>query len=532
MAGPELTFVLAPGQNHFFVEVAEAFVGELRALGVPAAVSRDGFPPLADGTVYVLVPPHEYRGLAPPSHWPTPRQLERTIFYCFEQPGTRFFDSDVEMARGPVGAVADLNAVSVREHRRRGVLAHHVPIGWTDAWVAPQPDRPGEAAARDIDLLHLGIYSARRGRALAHAADGLARWRAALIFGDDHGPNASAQANFAVDGEKWRLLARSRVLLNVHLGERPYFEWLRVVQAICNRVAVVSETSTGAAPLRAGEHFVSGRADELVALAEPLLEDEALRSAMADRAASFLSQRQPLRASAELLAQLAADIARRPSRPTVRQSALMLSATPGRDVPRAAAIAMAVALTGSSPPAERVDRVGLDPGFESARVPWPDNGRSAPPDPAERRAGAPTHPAGSTTWSAAGPLILHDGAETELLESGRALLEEALAADLGAGFAWGIVAVESAGDGPALRNVFPWQPWRLERDPGYIRPPVLWRAAALADIGGDLENPDLYRVAAAKGCRGIHLPAVVAIERRPRSTAGRRRSSDRPNDVG
>ena len=118
MPTPEVCFVLAPGQNHFFVEVAEALVFELHELGVSASVSREGFPPPRDDLVYALIPPHEFRGLAPPEHWPTPRQLERTIFYCFEQPGTKFFDEDVRLAKGPVGAVLDLlvrKGVSRRE---------------------------------------------------------------------------------------------------------------------------------------------------------------------------------------------------------------------------------------------------------------------------------------------------------------------------------------------------------------------------------------------------------------------------------
>ena len=48
-----LTFVLAPGQNHFFVELAEALCDELRRLGAGAETVTAGFPSLEPGSAYV-----------------------------------------------------------------------------------------------------------------------------------------------------------------------------------------------------------------------------------------------------------------------------------------------------------------------------------------------------------------------------------------------------------------------------------------------------------------------------------------------
>jgi hypothetical protein len=462
----EVCFVLAPGQNHFFVEVVDALRAELEQLGIPTETSRAGFPPSRDGLVYVLVPPHEFRGLAPAAHWPTTRQLERTLFYCFEQPGTKFFDGDLDMGRGPVGAVLDINANSVGEFRRNGVPAHHAPVGWTPSWAFA--DATG---GRDVDLLHLGTYSPRRGEALARSADRLARWRTALVLGDDHGPQSVAQANFTVDDDKWELLARSRVLLNIHIGDRPYFEWLRVVQAICNGVFVVSEHSTGTDPLRAGAHFATGAPEELVALAEPYLDDEGMRAAAAEAARAFLEQRMPFRKSAELVAELASEVARRPTR----------------------------SAAGSEP------------------VPWPDNSGiraevfgaasfeavSAPRAPAAR-------PAAETV--AEEPVLMVDPG-VELLPAGLERMAAALDRNPPAAFAWGMVADEDAAP-PRLLNVFPWQPWRLDGDGDYIQRPVLWRAAALRELSYDPAAPDgdrdLYRRAAGRDMHGTHVPQVVA----------------------
>ena len=60
---------------------------------------------------------------------------------------------------------------------------------------------------------------------------------------------------------KHELLAGSRVLLNVHQGERDYFEWIRVLEAISNGCLVVTERSGGYAPLVPGRHFIQAPAD-------------------------------------------------------------------------------------------------------------------------------------------------------------------------------------------------------------------------------------------------------------------------------
>lgn len=310
----ELCFLLAPRQNHFFVEIVEALRDELDQLGVRSSLSVDGFPAPRPGLAYVLVPPHEYVALAPKRHLPEPRHLERTIFFCTEQPGTWFFDEDVRLAKENVGAVVDVNEVSVGEFRRLGVDSLYAPLGWTRSWshVDFSEDGPDDQPEREIDVLHLGIHSDRRAVALAAAGNSLWRWNSKLILSDSHKSNDRAQANFAIENEKWSLLSNSRVLLNVHVSERQYFEWQRIVQAICNGACVVSEHSYGTGGLKPGEHFLSGRLAALGLLAHDVLEDEAARWTMARDAYRYLRDEQPLAATATLLAELADDIVRKP----------------------------------------------------------------------------------------------------------------------------------------------------------------------------------------------------------------------------
>jgi hypothetical protein len=306
----ELAFVLGRRQNRFFVEIVEAIRDELHQAGVDSSVHWDGFPDERDDLVYVLTPPHEWFNLEARFHQPTTSQLARTIFICAEQPGTAFFDDDVLLA--PLaGAVFDINAGSVAAFAERAIESAHFPLGWTRTWDHASLDAdglPSGDAERDIDVLHLGIRSARRALALAGAARWLSWRRCRLVLGDDDRPNPEEAANYVADQTKWEVMRRSRVLLNIHVADRPYFEWLRVVQAICCGCAVVSEHSIGTDPLLAGEHFLVGRPDTLGLLANHLLRDEDVRQTLAREAYRLLRDTCPFSASVSALVEAAADI--------------------------------------------------------------------------------------------------------------------------------------------------------------------------------------------------------------------------------
>ena len=59
---------------------------------------------------------------------------------------------------------------------------------------------------------------------------------------------------------KYETLADTRILLNVHRGDDPYFEWARVVEAVANGCVVATETSVGHRPARGRRAPVDGPA--------------------------------------------------------------------------------------------------------------------------------------------------------------------------------------------------------------------------------------------------------------------------------
>jgi Glycosyl transferase family 2/Glycosyl transferases group 1 len=304
-----IEFVLSRRQNRFFVELASAIRQELQGLGIESGVTVGGFPPPREDGVYVLLPPHEYfrlEGGLDPIDEPL---LRRTIFICAEQPGTPFFEHNASLA-DRAGAVFDISRAAVREFRRRGIAVRQFQLGHSTYW-----DRRSDGEDRDVDVLFMGCYTERRAKYLASYAPSLWRWRTHVVISDNSRPNWVASPNFVTGSDKWRLLGRSRVLLNLHQGEPTYFEWLRLVEAICNGCVIVTEHSLDHEPLQPGIHFLPGRAEALALIVQRVLEDEGVRVAIQQQAYNFLRERLSLRHAVSELVEAGTSLAQTVSLP-------------------------------------------------------------------------------------------------------------------------------------------------------------------------------------------------------------------------
>ncbi|HEX5711866.1 MAG TPA: glycosyltransferase [Solirubrobacterales bacterium] len=328
MNGPELVFALARGQNAFFQDLAQALVEELERLGASARIVVGEFPEQRQGSVTVLLPPHEYAALSQVR--PTPAMLRRCVLISAEQPSTQFFDWNVELARD-AGAVLDINGRAVRAYGETGIAAAHLQLGYSESW-----DRRAAVAERDIDVLFVGRSTKRREKALASYADALERLRCHILLSDDSTPNTDDGTNFLSGENKLRLLSRSKVLLNVHGEDEPYFEWLRVAEAMSCGCAVVTEHSTDLEPLRDGLDVISGRLESLGLLAAWLAEDDDARAKLVASADARLRERAPLAAAAATLLETAARADAIPVDPraagevTVANARIAIASIPGR----------------------------------------------------------------------------------------------------------------------------------------------------------------------------------------------------------
>lgn len=146
------------------------------------------------------------------------------ILYNLEQMDERNRDLRTKLALLSVKAsVWDYSLRNISILRDSGFTApiRHVPIGYV-----PEMSRITPAAEQDIDVLFYGSLNPRR----------------AAILEALRGAGLNVPHVFGVYGEERdRLIARAKVVLNMHFYESSIFEMVRVSYLLANRKAVVAE---------------------------------------------------------------------------------------------------------------------------------------------------------------------------------------------------------------------------------------------------------------------------------------------------
>jgi hypothetical protein len=513
MNDPEVLFVFTGGQNAFHRELAEALSFELERLGARSRVVVDEFPAPTDGRVVVLLPAQEFTDFA--GVVLAPALLRRCIALSPEQ----------------------------------------LQLGYSEAW-----DSRDGVAERDIDVLFLGRASERRERALAGYADLLERFRCEFVLADPSVPNAHEGPSFVTGANKRALLARSKVLLNLHAEEGAGFEWLRAAEAISCGCAVVSEHSPDLAPLRPGIDLLTGSLNSLGYLAAWLAEDDERRAELAREAEAQL-RAAPLADAAAKLLDEARRVDAQPAAPQVASQARVVAA-------RLASVPV-LRPDLPPPPAEAAESIELkralqvierqDQELQSLRrrLDAAESARIRPDDPVPR-----TVEEAVTPGKASRPLVsvivpLGDrAAAVETLESvrrstmrsweivvgdagaerahgelllmldpgslirpfGMARLVAALTKDPGADLAYGLVDRFEGNEPAAILDKFGWDLQRLQRE-SYIEPPVMIRRRTLFELGGYSENSDLWQQIAAAGRRAVFVRQFVGSRCRSAAAA-------------
>ena len=195
-----------------FREVADSLAWALVALGHSANV-RENWLSTEEGDVNILFGAEL---LAPGQALPP-----KTILYNLEQPTHPQMAKVQALARGLM--VWDYSLVNVKEWQRLGYTVRHVPIGYTPNLTRiPQVEK-------DCDVLFLGWMTDRRAKIIRDLMDaGLkVRW-----------------SDKCYGGGRDNLIARSKVILNVHHDGRDMFEIVRVSYLLANRCCVVTEVSS------------------------------------------------------------------------------------------------------------------------------------------------------------------------------------------------------------------------------------------------------------------------------------------------
>ncbi len=271
-------FVAARG-NGFMRDIASWLVDAARAGGRAARLVDDRLP-AADGTIALVVAPHEFYELMHATKAELTRAAASSIAVCTEQPGTPWFHLSVDACRRGLMSL-DISGHGTDALREVGVNAARLRLGAVPAVSAPGATRP--AHDRPIDVLFMGGLDDRRGAVLAGLAPVLARRRSELRLFRFERPATPGTPGLVFGGEKYDLLSSAKVLVNVHRDRSmhlppgtvapAYFEWARMLEAMANGCAVVTEPSHDHDPLVEGTHFVSAEIDDLADTLVALLDD-------------------------------------------------------------------------------------------------------------------------------------------------------------------------------------------------------------------------------------------------------------------
>ena len=281
-------FVAARG-NAFMRDIALDLVEAAHELGRNAELVTDSLPDV-DGGINLVVAPHEFFVL---SDAPTPdlkRAAAASVAVCTEQPYTPWFHLSLDACQRGLLAL-DINDHGVAALREFGVRAERMPFGAVESMTEPESNDSARRRTRDVDVLFMGSLDPRRGKALAGLAPILWDRHSELRLFPFDKPVLPGTPGVVFGDEKYRLLRRAKVLVNVHrdrtihlpTGFTPpaYFEWVRMVETMANGCVVVTEPSEGFGPLVPGEHFVSVELDEMADAVEALLVDHDRRTTMA-----------------------------------------------------------------------------------------------------------------------------------------------------------------------------------------------------------------------------------------------------------
>ena len=285
----DLNVYVSPRGNAFMTDIA-GWISEAGALtGRTARLVDDGSTPHDADAVNLVVAPHEFYLLGDYDDATIDRAAQLSVPVCTEQPGTRWFDIGLVTAAASPMAF-DINTHGVAALRAAGVDAAHLRLGGVPSMVA-------RAVERDVDVVLLGGKTERRAARLAAMAPGLWEHHCDLRLFAFTQPVRPDTPGLVFGDDKYRLLARSRILLNIHRDdERPgYFEWARMMEAMANGCCIVTEPVTGFEPFVEGRDFIA--TDDLEGAVAELLADDARCREIGEAARRAAIETHPLDAS-------------------------------------------------------------------------------------------------------------------------------------------------------------------------------------------------------------------------------------------
>jgi hypothetical protein len=250
-----------------YANAADQLCGGLRLLGYPARIDQNTL--VWDATNIIVGAHHLEAALAD-------RLPPNTIIYNVEMvvPGSPYIREMIPFVRR--FETWDYSEANIANWHRLGVSDR---VRLLKPGYLPENTRIDPATPSDIDALFYGAVN----------------WRRDSIFADIGRSGVRVHVASGVYGpERLALIARSKLVLNVHSREDSVLELGRIGDALANRRAVVTDAKDHDGD---GENadllavMACGRPSELGGLCRELLDDEPRRHALAEQALAAYARR-------------------------------------------------------------------------------------------------------------------------------------------------------------------------------------------------------------------------------------------------
>ena len=267
--------------NFFFSDIA-GYVGDyLVHLGYK--IDDD-----ASASLDLVVAPHEFMVQGPGRQWSAER-IENTICLNTEQWQTSWFTLALTfMQKSKIGCL-DINPMSAVGLTQLGLRCAFLPMLSLPGSCFDQVRQPlSESLSarrfireltypplfnqRGYDVMLVAVSNPRREYMLAELAPTLSQFNTFIHCPGFDGPIAMGDPDAICSSDLTQLAKNSKILLNIHRDEMPYFEWHRLfLYGMMNGCVVVTEACYNSPYLKAGEHYLEAPASELPDLLKHLL---------------------------------------------------------------------------------------------------------------------------------------------------------------------------------------------------------------------------------------------------------------------
>jgi len=288
--------------NYFYREMALYTARAIEQLGCRATVRSSAKPFDPSSKWHLIVSPNEFFFLG---HFP--RELAETsdkniLFLLADQPHTTWFKRSLSIANLATH-ILDISHDTIPLLKDKGLNATYLPLGYLERFplyegegplpLSPETESLGRAvrefqsigrplADRPIDISFVGTLTPRRDRFFGDNAARFWQYRCHFrLVGPYHVPVPRHQDPNMETVLTAGIARRSRVVLNIHRDESPYFEWHRMVLgAMWQEALVITEKSTAAPPFVPGVDYVEVDCDAIpdaldYYLKDPIGRDEA-----------------------------------------------------------------------------------------------------------------------------------------------------------------------------------------------------------------------------------------------------------------